>query len=80
LRDADAIVFWFSRGSLNPIVLFELGLWGLSRETPIFIGIDPEYERKQDVIIQTSLARPELDIFEDLSDIFWAISELVNEN
>jgi hypothetical protein len=58
LRDADIICFWFSKGSLNPIVLYELGMWGNSRDEPIVIGCDSKYERKQDVIVQTSLADP----------------------
>jgi len=57
LKAADIIVFWFSRGSLNPIVLYELGRWGNSSDKPIVIGIDPEYERTQDVEIQTVLSR-----------------------
>lgn len=66
LRDANIIIFWFSKGSLNPIVLYELGMWGNSNDRPILIGIDPEYERKQDVIIQTQLARPEVEIYDSL--------------
>jgi len=62
LADADVIAFWFSRGSLNPIVLYELGMWGNSNDVEIVIGVDPEYERIQDVEIQTRLARPEVDI------------------
>lgn len=58
LDRADMILFWFARGSLNPIVLFEYGKWlmNLRNKTnykPIFVGIDPEYERKQDVELQT---------------------------
>lgn len=57
LRDSDIILFWFSKGSLNPIVLYELGRWGNSSDKPIVIGLDKEYERKQDVIVQTLLSR-----------------------
>lgn len=57
LRDSDLILFWFSRGSLNPIVLYELGRWGNSSEKHIVIGLDEEYERKYDVTIQTFLSR-----------------------
>jgi lipopolysaccharide biosynthesis glycosyltransferase len=56
LRDSQLLVFWFSSGSLNPITLYELGMWGNSRNIPIVIGIDPNYERKTDVIIQSKLA------------------------
>ena len=57
---ADMILFWFSRGSLNPIVLFEYGKWLMNTQSqkrykPIFIGIDPEYSRRRDVEIQTML-------------------------
>jgi len=75
LRDADIIIYWFSRGSLNPIVLFELGKWGLSSQRPILIGLDPEYERQQDVRIQTQLARPEITIFDSLDEIIDAVFE-----
>lgn len=71
LKNSDFIVFWFSRGSLNPIVLFELGRWGLSGNKRIVIGIDPQYERKQDVIIQTKLSRPH-------TEILWSINEIAD--
>lgn len=63
LRDADQIIFWFASGSLNPIVLYELGKWGNSSNVPMCIYIDPEYERKNDVIMQTKLARDNVTIF-----------------
>jgi len=69
LRDADIISFWFSEGSLNPIVLYELGMWCNSRIKPCVVGIDPNYERKQDVEIQTALARPQCKIVYSLKDI-----------
>lgn len=77
LRDADHIIFWFSRGSLNPMVLYELGMWGnspISKSNSLsapIIGIDPEYERKLDVIIQTKLSfgRFTPQIFDSIDDI-----------
>jgi hypothetical protein len=75
LKDADIIVFWFSRGSLNPIVLYELGRWGNSSDKPIIIGLDPEYERSTDVITQTLLSRgtdtPFVHSLEDVVKIVW---------
>ncbi len=61
LRVADAVSFWFSPETLNPIVLYELGAWSVS-STPIFVGVHPEYKRRQDVEIQTGLERPEVKI------------------
>ena len=78
LKTADMIIFWFSRGSLNPIVLYELGMWGNSRNTKIIIGTDTEYERRRDVIIQTNLARPELPLLCSLEGIVEEIKRIVD--
>jgi hypothetical protein len=70
LVSSDIISFWFSKGSINSIVLFELGKYGLSSNNKqILIGIDPGYERTQDVVIQTKLARPEIEIVYSLDDL-----------
>ncbi len=78
LRDSDSISFWFSKGSLNPIVLYELGRWGTSTNKTIFIGMDPDYERKQDVIIQTKLSRPNVRIVYTLFDLAAQILQSVD--
>lgn len=78
LQNSQIISFWFSKGSLNPIVLYELGMWANSRtDKKIFIGIDPEYERKQDVIIQTSLAKRNFDYFDNIDDMSTAIKNFI---
>lgn len=56
LRIADAILFWFPCETLCPIVLYELGAWSMS-DKPIFVGVHPDYARRQDVEIQTDLER-----------------------
>jgi hypothetical protein len=71
LQNADIIIFWFSRGSLNPIVLYELGKWGNSTNEQIIIGIDPEYERANDIKIQTMLARPDVFICDSLKSLVY---------
>jgi hypothetical protein len=78
LRDSDAISFWFSNGSINPIVLLELGKYGLSSDKKIFIGIDKEYERKEDVIIQTKLARPNIQIVFSIDELAQQIINYLN--
>lgn len=80
LKEADIIIFWFSRGSLNPIVLYELGQWGNSGNKPIIIGIDPEYERAQDVIIQTSLSRCDVPIVNSLKEVVKNLRIIIDEN
>ena len=68
LRLCDAILFWFPKETLCPIVLYELGAWSM-QEKPIFVGCHPEYARIQDVIIQTGLARPTVRVVESLEDL-----------
>lgn len=70
LKNADIIIFWFAKGSLNPIVLYELGRWGNSSKKPIIIGCDPEYARTSDVRIQTNLSRPGIRIHTDLNSLY----------
>lgn len=64
LQKASAILFWFAPETFNPIVLYELGFY-LGKhyaasekfpQKPLFIGVHPEYARKNDVIIQTKLS------------------------
>lgn len=70
LRKSDAILYWFSKDSLNPIALYELGMWGNSRTTLIFVGIEPGYGRERDVVIQTRLARPQTPIADSLEKLY----------
>lgn len=68
------ILFWFAPETLAPITLFELGTvleLGFRGEKNIFIGIHPDYKRKNDVLIQTELRAPNL-----LKNIVFDIDEL----
>ena len=56
MKMADIIVFWFPKETLCPIALYELGRM-LAGNKPVFIGIHPEYSRKEDIITQARLAR-----------------------
>ncbi len=62
LRYADAILFWFPCETLCPIVLYELGAWSMVPHKPIFVGVHPDYQRRQDVEIQTRLTRRDVHI------------------
>jgi hypothetical protein len=56
IHHCNHILFWFAPETLAPITLFELGsALNTHKHENIYIGIDPEYKRKNDVIIQTSL-------------------------
>lgn len=78
LRAADMISFWFSKETLGPIVLFELGAH-LMTNKPIVIGIDPKYERKQDIEIQTKLIRSDIPIVYSIEDLINSISNMINQ-
>lgn len=48
---ADAIVYWFTPPTLNPITLFELGRF-IESDKKLFIGIDEGYEKRNNVMAQ----------------------------
>jgi Nucleoside 2-deoxyribosyltransferase like len=72
LRRASVISFWFCRETLCPITLLELGSW-LMTNKPLIIGMNPEYQRRTDVEIQTKLARPEIQIVYSLKELLLQI-------
>ena len=68
LRKAAALLFWFPSETLCPITLYELGACSMSTK-PLFVGTHPEYQRRQDVVIQTRLARPEVEVVDSLDHL-----------
>jgi nucleoside 2-deoxyribosyltransferase-like protein len=74
LRRAAAILFWFPCETLNPIVLYELGAWSMA-DKPLFVGVHPRYQRRQDVEIQTRLARPDVPVALSLEDLATAVRQ-----
>lgn len=76
LHKAKMISFWFSYGSPNPIVFFELGA-ALERQAhsnqKLIIGCHPDFERKADVIYQVRLMLPSQTICMFLSDMAYEI-------
>jgi hypothetical protein len=74
LRAAEAILFWFPKETLCPIVLYELGAWSITGKK-IFVGTDVGYQRTQDVIIQTGLVRPDVVVVTTLVDLAAQIHE-----
>jgi len=73
LRKASAILFWFPCETLCPIVLYELGAWSMTNKH-LFVGVHPEYQRRQDVEIQTKLARPGVSIVYSIQDLVSQVS------
>lgn len=76
LKEADIISFWFAPETLCPITLYELGYW-LGQDKQIVVGIHPDYQRKMDVEIQTSLIRPDVRIVYKLQDLAEVIREML---
>ena len=74
LQQCDIISFWFSVGSLNPITLFEYGSHFKSRKK-IIVGCHPDYERRNNVIVQTQLAKPSIKINQNFEDFY---NDIVN--
>jgi hypothetical protein len=68
LRKADAVLFWFPRATLCPIALHELGAWSMTAK-PLFVGTHPDYPRRMDVDVQTRLARPDVSVVDNLTDL-----------
>jgi len=73
LKKSKIISFWFSNGSVNPITLFEYGSHFKDKKKKIIIGCDNLYERKNNVILQTELAMPNLEVMSNFDDFFDAI-------
>ncbi|MEL6718814.1 MAG: nucleoside 2-deoxyribosyltransferase domain-containing protein, partial [Bacteroidota bacterium] len=76
LRKADAILFWFPKETLCPIVLYELGANAMTSKT-LFVGIHPEYERKLDIEVQLKLVRPDVEIVYDLKILCQKIEQWI---
>lgn len=79
LRKASAILFYFPSETLCPIVLFELGAHSMTSK-PIFVGVHPDYQRRQDVEIQTRLVRPDVKIVYSLPGLAQQVAEFRSRN
>ena len=69
LKAAETVLFWFPPETLCPITLFELGVFTMRPDTPIFVGTHPDYQRRIDVEIQLGIARPEVVVRNTLEDV-----------
>lgn len=78
LRRADVIIFWFCKETMCPIVLYELGAHSKSDKT-IVVGVDKDYERRQDVEIQTHLVRPDIKIVYSIDDLVSRLKQHLEE-
>lgn len=77
LRKADIILFWFPNDTLCPITLFELGAWSMTQK-PVYIGVEPGYEREIDIRIQMQHRRPEIEVVSSLEELTEQIKHALN--
>jgi len=68
LSECTDVMFWFSSETVQPITLFELGVWCIKKEN-LIIGCDPEYSRRFDVITQLGIYRPDIKVWDNLDDM-----------
>lgn len=73
---SDAILFWFTPETMCPITLYELGKWSMT-DLPLFVATDPKYARRADVVIQTSLIRPDVIVHDNIEDM---VNEIVEHH
>lgn len=76
LRRATMRLFWFPPQTLCPIALYELGGAAL-RTGPLFVGADRGYQRRRDVEIQLTLARPEVRVVDSLEQLCTQVRDQV---
>lgn len=91
LWKSQILVFWFSKETLCPITLYELGTHLtrfrlLAADNPnrprICIGVDPEYKRKADLEIQRGFLAPDVpmvDSLDKLAEFIMAEAQKFNE-
>ncbi len=68
LERCSDIMFWFSNETVQPITLFELGRWCTYKQN-VFVGCDPDYSRRFDVVTQLGLCRPDIKVWDNLDDM-----------
>lgn len=73
ITHSNAMAFWFPKETLCPITLFELGA-ALHTKNILVIGIDPDYQRKMDIEVQTSLVNKNIPIVYDLDSFVTTIN------
>lgn len=68
LSQATATAFWFPCETLCPIALFELGA-ATKESKPLFVGTDPQYARRFDLLQQLRLRRPRTIVVDSLQSL-----------
>lgn len=75
LKACDVFFFWFPKETVCPITLFELGMAVMTNK-PVIVGVHPEYVRKIDIVTQTSLYRPDIQVLFNLTECLRHVENL----
>jgi hypothetical protein len=75
LKEADIVLFWFSKFGLNPLSLYKLGKWENKPEKKIYIGCENITQSFEEMFIQIALDRPDLKKFNNLKSLCTSIFE-----
>ena len=80
INASNLMIMWFAKGGQNRICFYELGKYiNAIKTVPAVVGCDPDFDRKDDVAIQTHLARPDLNIKTNISDLAIETSEKIDD-
>jgi len=78
LNKVDFRLFWFPKETICPIVLYELGKYANVANRcradegtggNFVVGTHRDYQRRQDVVIQTGLVHPNKEVYYDLANV-----------
>jgi len=62
-----------------PITLLEYGEWALGRGTMMCVGVADDYDKRNDVYVQTKLARPDINVVDNLEALMFELIDLVDK-
>lgn len=79
LDKSSFVLFWFSKNSVCPITLFELGKALGREEQTVIVGAHPEYSRRLDLLVQIGLSNPTVPTFDNLYEATMAMLELAHD-
>lgn len=68
LGRATVKLFWFPADTPCMLSLFELGAWA-KEDVPLVLGIEPGYQKRDELLLQMQLERPQLAIASTLHEL-----------
>jgi hypothetical protein len=80
LHGSDIVSYWFSKETVCPLSLFELGGGLQRRHQTIVVGIDEGYTKANDVVIQIGLCRPDIKVHVGFEDFKEAVLKAIHDS